>query len=589
MMTGFNSIKNRILVFFLAIIFIPIITLGLFANTVYSRSIEKNANEHTGQMINQIQNNIEYYLQSVDNMMYYISQSTDVVNYLSNNGIGQDNAALEIRVRELLSVYTEESPEISGILIVNNQDKYLSNELVKNNRDALLNEEWYIEAVNHADITQYTSKPIGRNINAYSQYSADEVISISRTMRHPKTNAITGVILIDMKLNKFEEIIKNNNIGQKGFFYILDKNNDIVYAPVNPIIYRINNEWFKGKSDILIKTINKEIFEIMGKTSLKTGWRTIGVFSIEEILEDVLNMQAFAMIISGITFVLAIVLAVIFTNTVVTPIKELTALMKKAEQGDLEVEFEDTKYRDEFGALGHSFNHMIKEIKQLIDMVYKEQRNKRKADIKILQAQIKPHFLYNTLDTIQWMAADYGAKDIVEIVGALTKLFRIMLSKGKEVITIGQEIDHIKSYMIIQKARYEDKLDYTIEYDETLLDKEILKLTTQPIVENAIYHGIKQKRGAGKVKIEFLKDDHNLIVKVSDNGAGMDENKLNEISVMFKNENIRAVTSETGSGYGICNVHTRIRMTYGNDYGLEYFSKVNEGTVAQITLPLLES
>ncbi|MDF2614351.1 MAG: multi-sensor signal transduction histidine kinase [Clostridia bacterium] len=589
MITGVNSIKNRILVFFLAIFFIPIITLGLFSNAVYSHSIEQNANEYTAQMINQIQSNIEYYLQSVDNVMYYISQSQDVVNYLSDNSTANDNVPLEIRTRELLSVYAQTSPEISGILIVNSRDKYLSNELVKKNRDPLLNEEWYIEAVNHPDVTQYTSKPIGRNISAYSEYSADEVISISRTMRHPKTNAITGVILIDMKLNKFEEIIKNNNIGQKGFFYILDKNNDIVYAPVNPIIYRINNEWFKSKSDILIKAINNEIFEIMGETSLKTGWRTIGVFSIEEILEDVLNMQTFAMIISGITFVLAIALAIIFTNSVVTPIKELTALMKRAEQGDLEVEFEDSKYKDEFGVLGHSFNHMIKEIKQLIEMVYTEQRNKRNADIKILQAQIKPHFLYNTLDTIQWMASDYGAKDIVQIVGALTKLFRIALSKGKDVITVGQEIDHIKSYMIIQKARYEDKLDYTIEYDETLLDKTILKLTTQPIVENAIYHGIKQKRGTGNVKIEFLKADNNMIVKVSDNGAGMDEHKLNEIQTMFMNENIRSVTSENGSGYGICNVHTRIRMTYGNGYGLQFFSKVNEGTVAQITLPLLES
>ncbi|MDF2877988.1 MAG: multi-sensor signal transduction histidine kinase [Clostridia bacterium] len=586
MLIGFNHIKNRILIFFFAIILLPITSLGLFANTAYSRSIEKSANAHTAQMINQIQNNIEYYLKSIDNTMYYISQTPDVVHYLSDNS--EENAALEIRVRTMLNVYTEANPEISGILIVNQEDKHLSNELVKNNRDPLMEEVWYQEAMRHPDKTYYVSKPIGRNIATYSDYSADQVISISRVMKHPKTNEVTGVILIDMKLNKFEEIIKDNNIGQKGFFYILDKNNDMVYAPINPVIYRINNEWFKDESSVLLRAINGETFEIMSETSQETGWKIIGVFSIQEILSDVLNMETFAMVISGITLVLAVMSAIVFTNTIVTPIKELTALMKKVEQGDLEVSFENTKYKDEFGELGHSFNHMLKEIKQLIEMVYTEQRNKRKADIKILQAQIKPHFLYNTLDTIQWMASDYGAKDIVEIIGALTKLFRIGLSKGREVIAIEQEIEHIRSYMIIQKARYEDKLDYDIIYDETLLDKTILKLTTQPIVENAIYHGVKQKRGKGKIRINFLKRDEKLIVKITDDGAGIAEDKLREIQRMLDNESISTVTSEEGSGYGIYNVHTRIRMTYGNEYGVYYFSKIGEGTTVEIVLPLLE-
>ncbi len=589
MITGLSSIKNRILIFFLAIIFIPIVTLGLFANTVYSQSIEKNANQHTAQMISQIQNNIEYYLQSIDNVIYYISQSPDVVRYLTETDLSKESDELEIRVRELLNVYTEANPEISGILIVNGQDKYLSNELIKNNRDSLLLEEWYISAMTHEDTSQYRSKPIGRNLNSYSQYSADEVISISKTMRHPKTHEITGVILIDMKLGKFEEIIKNNNIGQKGFFYILDKNNDIVYAPINPIIYRINNEWFKKNTSMLIQSINKETFEIMWETSHKTGWRTIGVFSIEEILGDVLKMQTFAMAVSMITLALAVMVAIMFTNTIVTPIKELSALMRQAELGDLEVSFENHKYKDEFGELGRSFNHMIKEIKQLIEMVYKEQKSKRKAELKILQAQIKPHFLYNTLDTIQWMAQDYGAKDIVEIVAALTKLFRIALSKGREVITVREEIDHIKSYMIIQKARYEDKLEYSISYDEALLNMSVLKLTAQPIVENAIYHGIKQKRGNGKVDIVFSKNEHCMLITISDNGAGLSEEKLREINAMLNGETTGTISSESGSGYGIANVHTRIRMTYGNEYGLKYSNQLNEGTTVHILLPLVET
>jgi len=585
MYKGKHSIKNRILLFFLVIMLLPIITLGVFTNIVYSRVIEKNVNEHTGQMINQIQNNIETYLQSVENIVLYISQSPEVIDYISEDSL--DNDDLEIQLRKSLKIYKDVNNEILGLLIVNSNDRYISNELEKNNRDPLENEKWYIESVKNPDKIQYFSNPIGRNIRSNLRESSDDVLSISKAILDDETEEVLGVILIDISLKKFEEIIKGNYIGEKGFFYILDKNQEIVYSPVNPIIYRIKRDLLNGKSDSIVKVINNESFKIMYNTSSKTGWKTIGVFSLKDILSDVTEMQKIVIIIIIITLFLAIFSVIIFTNSIVRPIKELNGLMKRVELGDLDLQFDEKEFKDEFGQLGHSFNHMIKEIKELIDMVYKEQRSKRKAEIKILQAQIKPHFLYNTLDTIGWMAEDYGAKDIIEVVGALTKVFRIGLNKGREVIKVSEEIEHINSYMIIQKVRYEDKLDYDINYDENLKNVPMLKLTTQPIVENAIYHGIKQKRGKGNISINFNNIDDNLVIKISDNGAGMDEDKLREINSMLESDNIRSVTSESGSGYGIYNVNSRIKLTYGNQYGLKYFSKINNGTMVEITIPIL--
>lgn len=584
MYKGKHSIKNRILLFFLVIMLLPIITLGVFTNIVYSRVIEKNVNEHTGQMINQIQNNIETYLQSVENIVLYISQSPEVIDYISEDSLDNDN--LEIQLRKSLKIYKDVNNEILGLLIVNSNDKYISNELEKNNRDPLKNEKWYIESIKNPDKIQYFSNPIGRNVRSNLRESSDDVLSISKAILDDETEEILGVILIDISLKKFEEIIKGNYIGEKGFFYILDKNQEIVYSPVNPIIYRIKRDLLNGKSDSIVKVINNESFKIMYNTSNKTGWKTIGVFSLKDILSDVTEMQKIIIIIIIITLFLAIFSVIIFANSIVRPIKELNGLMKRVELGDLDLQFDEKEFKDEFGQLGHSFNHMIKEIKELIDMVYKEQRSKRKAEIKILQAQIKPHFLYNTLDTIGWMAEDYGAKDIIEVVGALTKVFRIGLNKGREVIKVSEEIEHINSYMIIQKVRYEDKLDYDINYDENLKNVPMLKLTTQPIVENAIYHGIKQKRGKGNISINFNNIDDNLVIKISDNGAGMDEEKLREINSMLESDNIRSVTSESGSGYGIYNVNSRIKLTYGNQYGLKYFSKINNGTMVEITIPI---
>ena len=585
MYKGKHSIKNRILLFFLVIMLLPIITLGVFTNIVYSRVIERNVNEHTGQMINQIQSNIESYLKSVENIVLYISQSPEVIDYISEDIL--ENVNLEMQLRKSLKVYRDVNNEILGILIVNNNDKYISNELEKNNRDPLKNEKWYIESIKNPDKIQYFSNPIGRNISSNLRHSSDDVLSISKAILDDETEEVLGVILIDISLKRFEEIIKGNYIGEKGFFYILDKNQDIVYSPVNPIIYRIKRDLLNGESDSIVKTINNESFKIMYNTSNKTGWKTIGVFSLKDILSDVTEMKKNVAIIIIITLFLAIFSVIIFTSSIVRPIKELNGLMKRVELGDLDLQFDEKEFKDEFGELGHSFNHMIKEIKELIDMVYKEQRGKRKAEIKILQAQIKPHFLYNTLDTIGWMAEDYGANDIVEVVGALTKVFRIGLNKGREVIKVSEEIEHINSYMIIQKVRYEDKLDYNINYDENLKNVPMLKLTTQPIVENAIYHGIKQKRGKGNISINFINVDNNLVIKISDNGAGMDEDKLREINSMLESDSIRSITSESGSGYGIYNVNSRIKLTYGNQYGLKYFSKINNGTMVEITIPIL--
>lgn len=583
-----RKIRSRLLIFFLVITFLPITTLGVFSNLIYTKIVENKVNQHTEQMINQIELNIDNYIKSVENILMYISNSEDIINFLNQSDESNETYelnTLEERIKRSLKVYTDINSEIFGLLIVNNDDKYISNELEKKTRDSLTSEIWYMESINKSEKVHFFSKPIGRNLRSYKSYSAEDIISISKAVIDKNTNEPIGVVMADINLKKFDDIIKDNYIGEKGFFYLLDNNNNIVYSPVNPIIYRINSNNFDSKTDSFIRSINNETFKIMYTTSNVTGWKSIGVFSFKDISKDITVMERFTLIIAIATSFLAVFFSLLFTNSIVTPIKELKTLMKGVESGDLDLKFEEERYRNEFGELGHSFNHMVSEIKKLINMVYREQRSKRKAEIETLQAQIKPHFLYNTLDTIAWMAEDYNAKDIVNLVGALTKVFRIGLSKGKEVINLKDEIAHINSYLIIQKYRYEDKLSYEINFDKDILDTLILKLITQPIVENAIYHGIKEKRGKGSISINFRKIDDEIIITVEDNGAGMPEEKLENINSMLETSNSFCIDSESGSGYGISNVNTRIKLTYGQIYGLRYYSKLGEGTKVEITLP----
>lgn len=582
-----GKIRNRLLIFFLVITFLPITTLGIFANLIYTKILENKVNQHTDQMIKQIEVNIDNHIKSVENILMYISSSEDIISFLqqSKDDNSKEIYDLEARIRRNLKVYTDVNSEIFGLLVVNNNDKYISNELEKKTRDSLMKEIWYTGAINESEKSYFFSNPIGRNLKPYKSYSAEDIISISKAVIDKNTNETIGVVMADINLKKFDDIISDNNIGEKGFFYLLDNNNNIVYSPVNPTIYRINSNKFNNKKDSFIYSINNETFKIMYTTSSVTGWKTIGVFSFKDITKDITGMERFTLIIAIITSLLAVFFSLLFTNSIVTPIRELRTLMKGVESGDLDLKFEEHKYSNEFGELGHSFNHMVSEIKQLINMVYEEQRSKRKAEIETLQAQIKPHFLYNTLDTIAWMAEDYNAKDIVKLVSALTKVFRIGLNKGKEVIKLRDEIEHINSYLIIQKYRYEDKLSYEINFHKDILDILILKLITQPIVENAIYHGIKEKRGKGEISINFTKVVDEIIITVEDNGAGISEEKLQNINSMLETSNSFYIDSGSGSGYGISNVNTRIKLSYGQNYGLRYYSKLGVGTKVEIRLP----
>jgi two-component system, sensor histidine kinase YesM len=254
--------------------------------------------------------------------------------------------------------------------------------------------------------------------------------------------------------------------------------------------------------------------------------------------------------------------------------------MKRAESGDLDVNF-NVKYNDEIGHLGNSFNTMLIEIRKLIDAVYREQKSKRKAELKILQAQIKPHFLYNTLDTIHWMVKKYGADDVIDVINALTSLFRIGLSKGNEVIRVSEEIEHVRSYLFIQKVRYRQLLNYEIAAEDQVQSLYVQKIILQPIVENAIYHGIKPNKVPGTIEIKVELKEDKLILTVTDNGCGIPEEQLQAINEALENDSTEKM------GYGLFNVNERIRLSYGKEFGITLNSETGVGTVVEIRLPII--
>jgi two-component system sensor histidine kinase YesM len=286
------------------------------------------------------------------------------------------------------------------------------------------------------------------------------------------------------------------------------------------------------------------------------------------------------LIFSAVAF--SVVAAWGLSKSIYTPIKKLHDVTTTITKNDLQALMTSDNV-DEITELGMSFNIMIGKIKELLDSKMKEQENLKKAELRALQAQINPHFLYNTLDTIIWMAESKQTDQVVQIVTALSSFFRISLSKGMDWITIGEELERIRSYLTIQKMRYRDILDFKIEVDDDVAENTILKLILQPLVENALYHGIKNKRQGGTIIIRARRTDSDEVqLEVEDNGIGFTPAKLEQLRAELEDD---SGDMRFESGFGLGNVNKRIRLYYGKPYGLSVQSEYASGTCVTLVIP----
>ena len=266
------------------------------------------------------------------------------------------------------------------------------------------------------------------------------------------------------------------------------------------------------------------------------------------------------------------------SRSITQPIQQLCDSMERVQEGDFSVSDIVVESQNEIGSLTKSFNVMTHRIQDLMEQNIREQEAKRKSELKALQSQINPHFLYNTLDSIIWMAEGKKNEEVVLMTASLARLLRQSISNEDEVVSIGQEVEYARGYLTIQKMRYKDKMEFQIEVDPSILHIPLIKLVLQPVIENAIYHGLKYKESKGLLLVKgFMKND-NAVLQVIDNGVGMDEETLAHIYERHK-------VNYQSNGVGVYNVQKRLQLYYGNEYGITYESKKGEGTTATITIP----
>jgi len=309
--------------------------------------------------------------------------------------------------------------------------------------------------------------------------------------------------------------------------------------------------------------------------------------NMEEVTSNLNQQMREFIIVCGIlisVLVLAITTAAaLIAAGILRPIRELYAATGKIAEGDFGVRASANSH-DEIEVLAHGFNNMAGNMQTLVSKIKEDEQKMRKADLRLLQEQINPHFLYNTLDTIVWLIEGNETEQAVDMVVTLSDFFRLVLSKGKEFISIRQEEQHIRSYLEIQGMRYRDILEYGFKIDPELYGYQILKLTIQPLVENALYHGIKYKRAKGNINISGQKNGDIIRLVVRDNGAGMDQDELEQLR-----KEIQRPCKETEKGFGLANVNERIHMYFGMNYGMTIDSEKGSGTSVEITIPAIKA
>ncbi|MEK8213309.1 MULTISPECIES: cache domain-containing sensor histidine kinase [unclassified Paenibacillus] len=601
----FNNlpIRYKLIIHFLLISILPSIGLGLLIGWTVDRIIEEQSNENTMQLIGKVNTALENDVENLQKITYLISFDPGVQAFLDGTEkaetrlkeAGTSGESAEYNIRKFLQGFTTLSSEIAGIMLVNREGDFISNEMYARPETRVTNEAWYKQAVDNKGIFKIVGHPYGRAVMSHVDYKESEVVSAVRAIVDPETQMVQGVVLVDLKLRVIAETARDVTLGKTGYLTVVDDSGEMIYAPQHPFMHKIPAGLFRETSGITSETVDGRHLQLIYRTSAFTGWTTMGVFPMEEsaygVREITFNVVTFVFVVCMLGMTASFYLA----YSISRPIGQLASFMSKAQSGDLTIRYWGNR-SDEIGLLGRSFNSMLAQISRLLSLTELQARQKREAELRSLQAHIKPHFLYNTLDTIHWMARSKGAEDIAEVVQSLSKLFRLGLSKGSDIVPLSDELEHIISYLKIQQVRYSSKLTYSIEVEPQLRELYVLKLLLQPMVENAIYHGIKERRGPGQLTISVVEREGDLYLTVTDDGAGIPEAQLSIL-----NDRLEAVGSSssdtaeaeqplpgsTGSGYGILNVQARIRLTYGQPYGLRIDSRQGEGTAATIRHPVV--
>ena len=388
-------------------------------------------------------------------------------------------------------------------------------------------------------------------------------------------------VSLDLSFSSISSYINNVSIGQRGYCFLIDRDGNIIYHPQQQLLYAgLKSEDTEALSALRDGTYVDDTVIYCLTSVAGSDWRIVGVSYVDELVNrNVRDMIRLSAMLAVVVLVSALLTSWLLSRLLDRPLRGLASAMESFEADADHFTYRPVGGTREVRELSDSFGHMVLRIQQLMSTVREEEVNLRKTELKALQAQINPHFLYNTLDSIAWMCEQGRNADAVKMVHALARLFRISISKGHELIPISKEIEHAESYLQIQKYRYKNQFTYQFDVDPDCLDYYCNKITLQPIIENAINHGLDLLVDEGVILVQVRQDGEDIVFSVQDNGVGMSSEQIDSI--------LRHGPKDR-TGIGIKNVNDRLKIYFGKQYGLHITSELDVGTCVEIRMPKIQ-
>ncbi len=576
-----KEIQTTIMLAFSIVSISIMLILGVILYLRFSNSAREETINGTQKLMEQTGESMEAYLMSM-------RQISDTVYYNVIKENDFENSKQEIQSGMNL-LYEANKENLRSIALYNDYGSLITAEPVVAQKEDpdVTGQEWYLKATEEME-NMHFSTPHIQNLFNDTAKSYYWVISLSRVVELTNQGIPqSGVLLVDMDFSSISRMMKQiNEVNNGQYYYLCDSNGEIIYHPrqiqISDGIYDENNiQAAVYKDGVYNESFKGENRKVVVNTISYTGWKLVGVIPYSTFNHGMVNIRYFvAMLIILMTMMLVVINRVVSLR-ISSPILKLNHSVREYEAGEKpEIYIGGSQ---EIRHLGYSIQKSYEQIDDLMKKIVLEQNERRKSELDALQSQIHPHFLYNTLESITWMVEAQENEAAVRMISELAKLLRVSLSRGKTIIPIKDELQHSRSYMNIQLARYKERFKTEFRIDKEIENYCIVKLVIQPILENAIYYGVgnMDEDDDGMIIVTGEKRDGDILITIEDNGMGMREEVL---------ENILTDSSKVpkhGSGVGVINVHSRIRLMFGEEYGLFIESEPDEGTKVTIRIPAI--
>ena len=573
----FKSIRTSMIIYFSLLVLLTVTVFMFFSIRYTKNNLTENSKKNSRLLIEQVNFNIENYIDYMENISQVVMSNRDMTSYLFDQDTKETGSDLKEAFQTILHARTD----IYNIAVLGDNGRYFINNGtdILNLRSRLAQKEWYLDARKEGSGILISSSHVQNLVKDDYKW----VVTLSRGITNPETGKVEGLLVIDLNYDVINDLCESITLGNKGYVYIIDRKGEIVYHPQQQLILSgVKKELLKevsnGGTSISHTDENGENKIYTPFHSNKTGWTIVGVVYTSELAGDEKEVRTMYIGAACTLILFACILAVLLSARITRPIKQLQAAMKEVQQGKFEQVYIDTGGENEISSLTRSFNKMTERIEELMKNNRKEQAEKRKSELKALQSQINPHFLYNTLDSIIWLIETEDLSQAIKMTSVLARFFRQAIGNSKIYVSVWQELEYTRNYLLIQQMRYKDKVAFRILVDEDVMECAIVKLVLQPLVENALYHGLKYKTTQGNIIITGGREGDFVILKIQDDGIGMSKEALASV---FKEK----VSDKRHNGVGMKNIEDRLKMHYGPDYGLFVESEEGRGTTVTVTIP----